>query len=82
MFSTSLSELARLSTSEVSGKGPFTKDVRARGEEGGLENQDKLGHRGGRGFFSNPDIRNFKKFKNKFLFPLFLTLLPIVKLAF
>jgi hypothetical protein len=38
--------------------------------EGGLENQDKLGHRGGRGVFSNPDVRNLKKFKNKFLFPL------------
>jgi hypothetical protein len=26
---------------------------------------------GGGGGFSNPDVRNLKKFKNKFLFPLF-----------
>jgi hypothetical protein len=26
---------------------------------------------GGRVFFSNPDVRNLKNFKNKFLFPLF-----------
>jgi hypothetical protein len=39
-------------------QGPFTKDVRA---EAGLENQDKLGHRGGRGFLA---IRMYEILKN------------------
>jgi hypothetical protein len=39
-----------------------------RGVEGGLENQDKLGHRGGGGFSAIRMSGNLKKFKNKLLF--------------
>ena len=45
-------------------KGSFTKDIQT---EGGLENQDKLGHMGGGGV-NNRDVQILKKFKNKFLF--------------
>jgi hypothetical protein len=50
--------------------GPFTKDVRA--DEGvGVWKIRTNSDIGGRGVFSNPDVRNLKKFKNKLLFPLF-----------
>ena len=39
----------RTKTTQKFTKGPFTKDVRAEMGEGVLENQDKLGHRGGGG---------------------------------
>ena len=45
-------------------KGPFTKEVRAEGG-GGLEDQEKLGHRGG---VSNPDVRNLKKIQKQIYF--------------
>jgi hypothetical protein len=54
----------------IRGHSQRMSEPRGRGG-GGSEKQDKLGHRGGRGVFSNPDVRNLKKFKNKFLFPLF-----------
>ena len=53
--------------------GAIHKGCPSRGGEGGLENQDKLGHRGGAGGggFSNPDVRNLKNSKTNFFFPLF-----------
>ena len=38
---------------------------------GGFGKSGQTRTRGGEGFFSNLDVRNLKKFKNKFLFPLF-----------